>query len=124
MSDNWTISELEDGIKKNETKIKNNTRKLGAERITVALLTEHDVSDLTKYDEIRQEVLDTYSDEKMPEFKVDLLEKARDRVTGVLNTIDRLEKLNILYKEKILKINGSNLDDFPKKESKDTQQLN
>lgn len=104
-------SELEDAIKANETNIKNSKRKLGAEKVTCYLLKHSDLSEVPDYKNIRQEVLDTYADDKQPDFQKDLEEKAHKRVMTLLNKIDYLEKQNHLYEEKLTTMRHT-LDDY------------
>ncbi len=104
-------SELEDAIKANEQQIKKSTRKLGAEKVTCYLLKHADLSQVPNYREIRESVLETYAEDKQPDFQNDLQEKAEKRVRTILSKIDYLEKQNTLYDEKLSQIR-TKLDDF------------
>lgn len=104
-------SELEDAIKANEQQIKKSTRKLGAEKVTCYLLKHSDLSAVPNYKEIRESVLETYAEDKQPDFQKDLIEKAEKRVRTIISKIDYLEKQNTLYEEKLSQIRHT-LDDF------------
>jgi len=95
-----TVDELDDAIKANKTQIKKDIRKLGAEKITCYLLKNADLSVVPDFHNIRQEVLDTYADDKQPDFMADLAEKAEKRVRKLISNIESLEKLTNVLEEK------------------------
>lgn len=107
--------ELEDAIKANEQQIKKSTRKLGAEKVTCYLLKHADLSVVPDYKNIREDVLETYAEDKQPDFQNDLSEKAEKRVRTIISKIDYLEKQNALYEEKLSQIR-TKLDDFKQDE--------
>jgi transcription termination factor NusB len=107
----YTNGELEDAIKKNEQQIKKSIRRLGAEKITCSCLKKMDLSQIPEYKTIRESVLETYADDKQPDFQKDLEEKAEKRVRGIVHKIEYLEKETNLFKEELSRKN-TKLDDF------------
>ena len=108
-----TVTELEDRLKTIDNSIKKSKRALGAEKVICYLLKHSDLSNVPDYRQIRQSVLDTYEDDKQPDFQEDLQGKSEKKVRSLKDRIDNLKKDYIVFEDKLRQIQ-TNLDDFNK----------